>query len=235
MQISKSLKTILAALILSVSIGLGSADAQCLKVSTSRGQSRLSMLPVNFNGKCPSGAVFIGATTGAVGAPGAQGPQGPQGPAGATGARGASAFDPIPSGKTVYGVIGVTDQANANQSVYLYASLPALAPSPIIADNVIIKANEVLLSECSGMSCLTPRQQAAQSLCPGTSSVPLAAPGAVCIYPTAVLGNIGNSSLSGYDMFTENGSRPRSGFSISYSNTVTGITFFEAVWAYTAP
>jgi hypothetical protein len=234
-MIARKTLTAVAALAACVTVGLSNVEAQCLRVTTSRGQSKLSMVPANFYGKCPSGTVFMGGTTGAVGAPGAQGPQGPQGPAGAAGARGASAFEPIPSGKTVYGVMGLTDQAIANETIYVYASLPALAPAPIIADNVIIKANETLLSVCSGMSCLSPRQQAAQSLCPGTSSVPLAVPGVVCIYPVVVRGAMTNGSLFGYDLYTENGTSPRSGFAINYTNTTVGTTYFEAVWAYTAP
>lgn len=220
------------AIVCGVITAASSADAQCLRVTTVKGKARLSTSALRANGKCPPGSVAVGASTGTVGAPGAQGPQGPMGP---MGPRGVSAFEPIPSGKTVYGVIGVTDGKNANDTVYLYASLPAVASVPIPAANVVVRANEALLGDCSGQSCLSARMQAVQSACPGTSSNPTAAPGFVCIYPTAVRGGFQDGSISGYDLFTESGAFTRVGFSFSYGTSVTGNTYFEGIWAYTAP
>jgi hypothetical protein len=211
------------------------AEAQCLKITTTRGKARLSTTPLGFNGKCPIGSVAIGAGTGAVGAPGAQGPQGPQGPAGAPGARGASAFDTIPSGTTVHGVLGMRDFRAANDSFIMYASLPAKAGKAIKGADVIIKANAELLSECSGMKCLAPRQQAGQSRCPGTAANPSAAPGTVCVYPTYVYGGISDGSFDGDDIWVGESSGTTAGFSISYWTDLTANHWIEAVWAYTAP
>ncbi len=208
------------------------AEAQCLRVTMTKGKAKLSSSPLGAGGKCPAGAVAVGAATGTAGAPGAQGPQGPAGP---IGPRGASAFDVIPSGKTVYGFIGLTDNKNANDSVYLYESLPGIASAPLPATNVIVRANELLLDSCSGQICLSARMQAMQGSCPGTSSNPSAAPGFVCIYPTAVRGEFANGSIAGYEFYTENSVAPRVGFAMSYETKITGQTFFEGIWAYTAP
>jgi hypothetical protein len=208
------------------------AEAQCLRVTTVKGKARLSTSALRADGKCPAGAVAVGASTGAVGAPGAQGPQGPMGP---MGPRGVSAFEPIPSGKTVYGVIGITDNKNASDTVYLYSNLSGISSAPIPAANVVVRANETLLANCSGQSCLSARMQAVQTACPGTSSNPIAAPGFVCIYPTGVRGEFGNGSISGYELYTETGVPTRVGFSFSYDTKITGMTYFEGIWAYTAP
>lgn len=211
------------------------AEAQCLRVTTVKGKARLSTSALGANGKCPAGAVAIGASTGAVGAPGAQGPQGAQGPMGPMGPRGVSAFEPIPSGKTVYGVIGITDNRNANDTVYLYESLPAISNTPVFGANVIVRANERLLAKCSGQACLSPRMQAAQGACSGNSGNPTAAPGFVCIYPTLVRGDFGAGSIQAYDFYTENEGPTRYGFTFSYDTKVAGETYFEGIWAYTAP
>jgi hypothetical protein len=227
-----------AALVVSTLIITNTAHAQCLKVTTVRGKARLSTTSPDFFGKCPSGTVAIGSATGAVGAPGAQGPQGPQGPQGSqgpAGARGPSAFDTIPSGTTVYGTIGFYDYRNSDYLIQMYASLPALANTPISFENVIIKANEELLEECSAMVCLSARQQAAQGLCQGSNTNPRAAPGAVCVYPTLVSGGFRNGSLGGYNIAPGSSSGIRSGFSVGYLPNSSTHHNFEAVWAYTAP
>jgi len=223
------------ALVVSTLLITNTVHAQCLKVTTVKRKSKLSTTSPDFWGRCPSGTVSIGSGTGAVGAPGAQGPQGPQGPQGAqgaAGARGPSAFDAIPSGTTVYGVVGLYDFRVEDDYVQLYGSLPSPTNTPISADNVIIKANEQLLDVCSGMVCLSARQQAAQSLCQGSVTNPKASPGVVCLYPTTVSGNIAASTLMGYGMGS---SALRTGFSLGYITSAATIHNFEAVWAYTAP
>jgi hypothetical protein len=217
------------------------SHAQCLKLTTSRGKSRLSSVPTSFNGKCPAGTITIGAATGAVGtpgAPGAQGPMGPQGPQGAqgpAGARGASAFDPIPSGKTVYGTMGMKQIQFDDYDTFVYASLPAPSSTPIDGEKIIIKANTTLLYNCNAMKCLTARHQAGQSFCTGTSEDPKAAPGYICIYPTASGGAMVDGSLDTYLLGWRGGMESRLGFNVNYTNAATGVHEFEAVWAYTAP
>jgi hypothetical protein len=221
--------SLIAACIIGSALGANDAEAQCLKVTTVRGKARLSTSPVGFNGKCPTGTVAIGASTGAVGAPGAQGPQGP------AGARGVSAFDVIPSGTTVYGVIGMRDYRPASDGFFVYASLPAKASKPITTDDIIIKANTELLSECSGMRCLAPNQQAGQSRCQGTAANPTATPGTVCFYPTYVSGGISDGSLDGSTIWTGQTNGSNAGFSLYYWTDVADIHWLEGVWAYTAP
>jgi hypothetical protein len=233
--------SLVAACIIASAIAANDAEAQCLRVTTLRGKARLSTSPVGFNGKCPAGTVSIGASTGAVGAPGAQGPQGPQGqqgsqgPQGLAGARGASAFDVIPSGTTVYGVIGIRDYRNANESFDMYASLPARASKPITGADIIIKANTALLSECSAMRCLPARQQAGQNRCQGTAEKPTAAPGTVCFYPTYIYGGLEDQSFDGSDIWTGESSGSTAGFSLSYWTDIAAAHWVEGVWAYTAP
>jgi len=211
------------------------AQAQCIKVVMNRGKARLAASPVGFNGQCPFGSVPVGAATGSVGAPGAQGPQGSQGPAGAQGPRGASAFDLIPSGTTVYGVVGMRDFRQTGDAFVLYSSLPARSSKLLKGSDIIIKANTELLTECSGMKCLAARQQAGQSRCQGSASRPSAASGTVCVYPTYVRGGIGDGSLDGADIWADDDTGSAAGFTFQYWTNETASHWFEGVWAYTAP
>lgn len=182
------------------------------------------------------GAPGVQGQQGPQGAQGVQGPQGPQGPQGTQGAQGASAFDKIPSGKTVYGVVGNLTYTQGSQFFLSYASLPGIAPQALSAATVVVKANPILIEACGNSTqCLSANEQANQSLCQGTSTFPTAQPGALCIYPTNMYGSIKAGSLEGDAIPTDNGSGSRYGFRVTFINTQQDDAFFEGVFAYTAP
>lgn len=220
-------------------------------VSSASAQSKLQVCVINgkliAQKKCPftaQASMLVGpqgpaGVAGASGAPGVQGQQGPQGPQGAQGPQGPqgpSAFDKIPSGKTVYGVIGNLNYSQGPELLASYASLPGIAPQPLSAASVVVKANPILISACGNSTqCLSANEQANQSLCQGTSTFPTASPGALCIYPTIMYGTIKASSLEGDAISSDDGSGSRYGFRVAFVNTTEGPAFFEGVFAYTAP
>jgi hypothetical protein len=163
------------------------------------------------------------------------GPQGPQGAQGPAGARGASAFDPIPSGKTVYGTMVLDEWQAYGDNVTIYSNLPAPAPVNLSFDKIIIKATLDLLYNCSGMKCLTARHQANQSFCSGTVNNPTAAPGYLCIYPTLAAVEMADDSLDANSIGWGESLTSRLGFYINYESTASRNQDFQAVWAYTAP
>jgi hypothetical protein len=212
----KQFGTLSLAVILLVVIGgsVRDAGAQCIKAALKSGKVKLSVVAARANGSCPSGAVST-----------ATGP---------AGARGASAFDPIPSGTTVRGIIGEVKDLTQNTNFVVFSSLLGIAPSPLADATVIVKANPVLLAVCPGQTCLSPNEQANQSLCTGTSTNPTAPAGAVCIYPVDVTNTIQPGSLEGLAIGTDDGSKSKSAFAVRFT---TGIitNSFVGIWAYTAP
>ena len=182
---------------------------------------------------CPKGFVSVINTDsfkGADGPKGDKGDTGAAGPAGATGARGQSAFDTLPSGTTVRGVIGMGDSTPA-AFLWTTASLPAPAPQPITGSDILIAQTSAVTSACSTLSdCFTSVQLAKNNaLCTGDAINPTAPAGKVCIYPRvwiqmqgaegAVVGDSGETSIYGFGLQWDSSS---------------GSTF-GAVWAYTAP
>jgi hypothetical protein len=212
---------------------------------TAFAQSKLQVCVINgklvAQKKCPSAAqasMLAGpqGPVGAPGAPGAQGPQGPQGAQGPQGPRGVSAFEPIPSGKTVYGIIGKVHYTNGREIVIAHASLPGIAPQPLSSAAIVIRANSPLITACNNTtSCLDANEISNQALCQGTSSAPSAPPGILCIYPTVVGGDFAVGSLSGFAIGTDDGSGSRYGFGVGFINQSARATVFEGVFAYTAP
>lgn len=199
------------------------ARAQCIKASLNKGKVKLSAVALRANGTCPPGTVA-----------GTTGPTGPAGAPGAPGARGASAFDPIPSGTTVRGIIGdVKDLTNTTNFV-VFSSLLGQAPAALADASIIVKANPILLAVCPGQTCLTPNEQSNQSQCTGTSTNPTAPAGAICIYPLSVSNTIVPGTLEGLAVGTDDGSKSRFAFAVRFQ---TGFiqNEFVGIWAYTAP
>ena len=170
---------------------------------------------------------------GPAGARGVTGPSGPQGPAGARGVTGpsgpqgpagASAFEPIPSGQTVYGVVGGDfDAYQVSGDWYGFSSLPAEAPVALDNTHVVVVETSIVSGK------LDPSEMSQQSHCPGSASSPAPDPGYLCIYPTqasnvdhiiALAIPLGNST---------------SGFTIGWNNAILGDTYLRARWAYKAP
>lgn len=179
----------------------------------------------------PQGIQGERGATGPVGARGDQGAQGPVGPQGPTGARGESAFEDIPSGRTVYGVLGADMNAAAGNSLWgASALLPARAPLAFNNEQVTIQNNTEVDNECSG-ACLAPEELAFSAHCTGSSSAPSAPPGWLCVYPENVQ-NITAGSLRATAL--PSGSS-RFGFFVRWRAANAGTTGVRMVWAYTAP
>lgn len=221
----------LVALLLLLSAITPHASAQCVKAALTKSKSKvkLALVAPAAGGLCPKGSIPFGTSI-----QGVQGPQGPQGAAGPQGPAGPSAYEPIPSGKTVRGVIGFDREMKVDEYNYLYGSFQSTAPVAVPSEKVVIKATPALLFACgNNTNCLVAadRASSAQSQCPGTAEIPLAAPGYVCIYPT-VLTNPGTDGLEGVAL---EGGNVRVGFAMYFWAPVKGRQYFEATWAYTAP
>jgi hypothetical protein len=185
---------------------------------------------------------------------------GPAGATGATGPIGSSAFDVLPTGKTVRGAIGgdfqVTGGALTDWGII--GSLPLAAPAPIQDTDVIVvivndaatgwgsnndSPADVLPTESPGNlskrtdtgvnSCADPAAPVARTpCCPGSTIDPRAAAGKVCIY---VSGGTNVVNLQGTSVLNgPTGASPH-GFKLNWENSGLGETYIDAVWAYTAP
>ena len=198
---------------------VASAEAQTVKTLS----SKISKIQKTVNALSARALV-----AGPQGATGPQGPQGPQGPAGA------SAFNSIPSGTVVAGILGENTAGNFFEA---FVSLPAPAPIAIDSPEVVVKANPVLIAACGGTTCLSANDQANQEFCSGTSTFPNPRPGFVCIYPTDILSTTGINlqSVEGTSVDTDNGSGSRYGFRVFFTSSASGLNFMSAVWAYRAP
>lgn len=146
---------------------------------------------------------------------------------------GASAADPLPSGKTVIGVIGGDfQQDDTNLGDWrVMSSLPISAPAVINEGDVVIQNNAIVDNDCLGEPCLATSESSKSAVCTGTLSSPTAPPGKLCIYP---LSTINARSLRSFPVPLNSGT-PARGVSVSWSVIGSGDTFFNAVWAYTAP
>ena len=161
------------------------------------------------------------------------------GPAGATGARGVSAFDPLPAGTTVRGVIGGWGN-HANLS-FVTESLPAATSAAIKTTDMIIAHTPRLVTYCqdtyvNGMQdCLSATEFSKdETVCTGTFDNPTAPAGKVCIYVDVL--------FEGYDMEAQlvaavaNTSQGSPfGFGLQWYTTAGSTSKVKASWAYTAP
>lgn len=151
--------------------------------------------------------------------PATSGPPGPAGPTGATGAtgpRGFSAWDTIPSGRSVTGTIIYDSQETTNTSTdAVGVDLPGIAPVPLTAVNFSA-------SSSAGDGDAT---------CTGSVNAPTAPAGKVCLYRlssggvnlTTLVGSVGYlSTRSFFVTWNPNG-------------TANGDEYLTATWAYTAP
>jgi hypothetical protein len=156
---------------------------------------------------------------------GARGPAGPIGPAGPSGPAGISATDPLPSGKTVHGVIGFGDLATAgNQHRDIDQQLPVPATAPLKDADVYISFNGFTSS-----GGITPTTADGNAGCTGSVTAPTAPAGKVCVYVAAGQNSAGIQGLGIGPAGTPYG------FKLSWDSQVSGRTFVEAVYAYTAP
>ncbi len=137
----------------------------------------------------------------------------------------------IPSGQTVYGVIGGDfDVDNTSSTLGVTSSLPAVVDPTLTSADIIVDTTTELSSACSGdaSTCLSAAEVAAAATCTGSTASPSAPAGKVCIYPytlTNASSISGNAPAAGANV----------GFTVDWTAATTGDTKFGAVWAYTAP
>jgi hypothetical protein len=155
---------------------------------------------------------------------------GPKGDKGDKGDPGASALTPVPSGRTIRGVVG-GDFHNYDGFVHDFAvdiTLPIPAANALRDDGVFVN-----VAGWQGSPGQTPPTTTDTNPgCTGTPANPTAPPGLVCIY-VSVSGNAVN--VAGYSVLFGAGASPY-GFKLKWDTTTTvGDTFVDATWAYTAP
>lgn len=173
---------------------------------------------------------------GATGSAGSQGSTGPTGPEGAPNpdAETLDGFDSndyvrygsvIPSGVTVRGVFGVFSQdrdlgASYTSTARTFVSLPAEAPVALTNANVSFRPSMGFDTDAA---------------CTGTTSVPTAPPGKVCLYEATTVGTISSAFGQGSNSL---GGASRFGFEVEVTqasaSSVNG-PFVSGSWAYTAP
>jgi hypothetical protein len=156
---------------------------------------------------------------GAPGQAGFAGPAGPAGPAGAKGDKGdagASALNPVPSGQTIQGVIGLDVHAGSTSDWGVLMTMP-MAASAVLGDD------DVHIAHLAPLSGEGSEEQAA---CTGTVAGPTAPAGHVCIY---VQESTNAAGLLGQGVNSDQG------FKLKFTSPVAGDSFVDAVWAYTAP
>lgn len=149
----------------------------------------------------------------------------------------------IPSGTTVYGVIGGRYEARGvGESFDAFSSLPAKTAQIFDNENdVQVGITPAIDNDCSGGTCLTAEENDVASRCTGSPENPTAPSGVVCIYPTGNLNArflVGFNIVNGFNPTTPNAPSPSDGavgFGLGWESVASGSTLVEAVWAYTAP
>lgn len=164
---------------------------------------------------------------------GERGLQGPPGPAGQTIVQ--TVTQPISTGSTaplsvtLRGMVGGGQAYGSPDAFPILTFYSASFPSPI-ADipKVVVRHNELFNRACGGENrCYTEDDLANQDKCPGTTELPEALPGYLCLYPVRMR-----------NTFEVLGSAGTYGFQL-HCGTATGRAAldpqveFLAVWAYT--
>lgn len=152
------------------------------------------------------------------------------------GADGASSYDAIPSGKTVYGIIGFDgDTSNASSDWFGYASFPGKVDRLLTNEDVIVANTSNVDNDCSSSACLNTEEITAASQCTGSVDSPSAPAGKVCIYVKNFRSaNINPGSMGAYALAGA-AATSTPGFIFGYGTSATGDVYIRAVWAYTAP
>lgn len=146
-------------------------------------------------------------------------PKARNGMKGAQGPRGFSAWDPIPSGRTVTGVERWdVESGRANSDFQFTIHLPGVAPAPLTNATVNF-APDTYAND-------------ADPACTGTFNAPTAPAGKMCLY---LVTSLGNASYTGYALDnstfgTRHGARVAWG-----SLPANADSYVELTWAYTAP
>jgi hypothetical protein len=173
----------------------------------------------------PAGPAGPQGTAGPAGPTGPQGPAGTQGAPGAPGADGFSAFEVVPSGVILTGVVGLDVHATVAAGDWgILETMPM--PGPAILEDADVAINVANWSDI-GPGNTAPTTTDTNAGCTWTGTgIPTAPAGIVCIY---VIHADNAADLFGYGVESDQG------FKLNFTNTGTGDSFVDAVWAYRAP
>jgi hypothetical protein len=189
-----------------------------------------SLLAADFApGQVPAGAKGDTGPAGSTGPAGPRGDAGPAGPKGDTGSAGLSATDPLPSGKTIHGVVGADFHAfdNSESDFGTDVTFPVPAPAGVSDDEVFVDVSG--WQDAGGQT--QPTTSDTDPGCTGSPADPTAPAGKVCIY---VSGADHAFNLAGDSVLFGTGASPY-GFKLKWDASESGDTFVDATWAYTAP
>jgi hypothetical protein len=139
------------------------------------------------------------------------------------------AFATVPSGRTIRGAVGGDFDAAASVLDWgVILSLPAKARAALSDDDVFVNVAGWTSGDVGQVQPTTTDTDAG---CDGSPANPTAPAGKVCIY---VAGGDNAEDVQGYSVLPGTGASPY-GFKLKWTNTATGDTFIDAVWAYQAP
>ena len=163
---------------------------------------------------------------------GAVGPTGPSGAAGATGPTGPSAFDAIPSGTTIRGVVGLDVEAPATSGDFRVAmTFPAKLTQKLQDADFLFASTSVVDNDCTGAARCTAAPFSA--LCTGTASNPTAPAGKVCLYVESASNA---TNIAAWELGDDPAATVTSGLLLAFGvDGSVGDAYVQAVWAYTAP
>lgn len=137
-----------------------------------------------------------------------------------------SAFDEVPSGRTIRGVIGYDDNAESAATDYgILTTLPMRATTKLTDADVFVNIEH--WTSIDGTQS-EPSTTDTHPGCNGSLAAPTAPAGRVCIY---VVHSDRADDLNGYGV----GSGSNQGVKLNWTANSTGDTFVDAVWAYRAP
>ncbi len=228
--------------LLLISSGDAYGDKVCISVTVNK--KLKTSIRTQVAATCPKGfnelvdTATLAGPAGPAGPAGATGSQGPAGAQGPVGSRGLSAFDPLPSGTTVRGVVG--GWGNTANLSFVTESLPASTTTAIKSQDMIIAHTPRLVSYCESTyvdgveDCLSADELAKdETVCTGSFDNPTAPAGKVCIYVDVM--------YMAYDLeaqlvaATANPAQGSPfGFGLQWF-TASGTSKVKATWAYTAP
>ena len=153
---------------------------------------------------------------------------------GTNGTNGSSFYDTIPSGVTITGMIGGDfNNFNTGGDYRIFQSFPAPIGRVLTSADVIVANTAVVDNDCTGATtCLSATEPTAASACTGTTGIPTAPAGKVCIYPITA------SNASDIDglIYAATGQTSTPGFVLDFGvDGSAGDIYVSAYWAYTQP
>jgi hypothetical protein len=214
-----------------LSVSICSADKLCLKSTLNNKTLKIKNTKV-IASTCPRGYTELVDTSIFKGDIGDTGPKGAKGDAGVQGAKGdngASAYDTMPSGTTVRGVLSVTRDS------FTAISFPAPIPQELTNNDVMIVVTAAVnpTNGCTVTTdCISSAEIAKAIPCTGTADLPTAPAGKVCIYPkTFVRFGADQPASSSVFPYVNTSSTSIYGFRATAGDYMS----FTGTWAYTAP